>query len=62
MKTDDLTLDALVDANAAWLDLKIDPAWRPAIKQSLVAFAGAIQAVEAFVLPDEAEPAPVFEP
>ena len=62
MKTDDATLDAVVDANIAWLNLTVVPNWRPAIKQSLVALAGAIQAVEAFDLPDEAEPAPVFEP
>jgi Protein of unknown function (DUF4089) len=61
MKTDDPSLDALITANVAWLDLAVEEAWRPAIRQSLAAFAGAIQAVEAFSLPDDAEPAPVFE-
>lgn len=60
MKTDDATLDALIDANLAWLDLKIDLAWRPAIKQNLIAITTAINALEAFDLPDEAEPAPAF--
>lgn len=61
MTTDEETLDALIDANAAWLGLEIDPAWRPAIRQSLAAIAGAIDMVETFPLPDEAEPAPRFE-
>lgn len=62
MKTDDATLDALIDANAAWLGLVIAPEWRPAIKHSLVALTEAIDAVNGFSLPDEAEPAAVYEP
>jgi hypothetical protein len=62
MKIDDATLDALIDANITWLNLKVDPEWRPAIKESLVAISGAIVAVETFSLPDEAELAPAFEP
>jgi hypothetical protein len=62
MKTDDETLNALIDANIVWLNLKVDPNWRPAIRESLVAITGAINAVETFSLPDEAEPAPAFEP
>jgi Protein of unknown function (DUF4089) len=62
MQTDDTTLDALIDAHAAWQGLTIDPARRPAIRQSLVALAGAIDAVATVELPDEAEVGPRFEP
>ena len=53
--------DALIDAQARLSGLTIDPAWRPAIRQHLVALAAAMQAVDGFVLPDEIEPAPVFQ-
>jgi hypothetical protein len=53
--------DALIDTHAQWLGLTIDPAWRPAICQSLAAFTGAMHVVDGFPLPDEAEPAPVFK-
>ena len=59
---DDAALEALIDANVAWLGLAIDPDWRPAIKHSLLALAAAIEAVESFSLPDDAEPADVYEP
>lgn len=62
MPTPDTALEALIDANLAWLGLAIDPDWRPAIKQNLLALTGAIEAVESFPLPDHAEPATVFEP
>lgn len=61
MKTDETALDALIDVNETWLGLTIDPAWRPTIRQSLVALAVAIDAIETVALPDEAEPAPRFE-
>ncbi len=54
--------DALIDTHARWLELTIDPTWRPTISQSLQAFSAAMQLVEAFPLPDETEPAPVFKP
>lgn len=62
MKPDEATLDALIDAQVAWLGLTIDPAWRPTIRQSLVALSGAIDIIDTVELPDEAEPAPRFEP
>lgn len=53
-------LDAFVDASAHALDLKVEPAWRGAIKANLaVTFALAAQFTD-FPLPDDAEPAPIF--
>lgn len=54
-------LDALIEANAELLDLTIDPAWMPTIRQSLAVTYRMAAFVEAFDLPDDAEPAPVFE-
>jgi Protein of unknown function (DUF4089) len=53
--------EALIQVHANWLGLTIDPAWHPTICQSLAAFSAAMQAVDGFPLPDEAEPAPVFQ-
>jgi len=54
-------LDALIEANAELLDLTIDPSWVPSIRQSLATTYRMALFVEAFELPDDAEPAPVFE-
>ena len=62
MNLDNTSLDASIDANVAWLGLTIDPDWRPSIRQNLMALAAAIETIESFPLPDEAEPAAVFEP
>ena len=55
-------LDDVIEESARSLGLKIDKAWKPAIRANLqVTFRhGAL--VTAFVLDDEAEPAPVFKP
>ncbi|HET7156526.1 MAG TPA: DUF4089 domain-containing protein [Hyphomicrobiaceae bacterium] len=58
-KGDDL--DALVDAAAATMGLPIEPAWKPAIKANLQVSLRLAALVEEFELPDDAEPAPVFE-
>ena len=58
-KGDDL--DALVDAVAKAMGLPIEPAWKPAIKANLQVSLRLAAIVEEFELPDEAEPAPVFE-
>jgi Protein of unknown function (DUF4089) len=57
----DHQLDALVDAAASALSLPVDPAWRPAIKANLQVTLRLGALVAEFELPDEAEPAPVFE-
>lgn len=54
-------LDALVDAAAKTMRLPIEPAWKPAIKANLQVSLRLAALVEEFELPDEAEPAPVFE-
>ena len=54
-------LDRLVDAAADALGLPLDPAWRPAVKGNLAVTLQHAALVTAFALPDEAEPAPVFE-
>jgi hypothetical protein len=57
----DTTLDNLIDASAAALALTIEPGWKPAIKGNLAVTLRLANLVAAFPLPDEAEPAPVFE-
>jgi len=59
MKED--ALDALIEASAAALELSIEPAWKPTIKANLVVTLQLANVVAEFQLPDEAEPAPVFE-
>jgi hypothetical protein len=53
-------LDAMVDAAAAVLGLRVAPEWRAAIRAHLAISLGHAHAVADFVLPDEIEPAPVF--
>jgi hypothetical protein len=54
-------LDALIEANTELMDLTIDPAWVPSIRQNLATTYRLARFVDAFELPDEAEPAPVYE-
>ena len=54
-------LDNIIDAVACALDLKIDKAWKPAIRAHLRVTLRHGASVTAFVLPDETEPAPVFK-
>jgi hypothetical protein len=54
-------LDALIEANARMLDLAIAPEWMPSIRQNLATTYRLARFVEAFELPDDSEPAPVFE-
>jgi hypothetical protein len=59
-KTD--TLDSVIEACASSLDLKIDKAWLPAIRAHLHVTLRHGVLVASFALPDDSEPAPVFEP
>jgi len=59
--SDSGSLDELVKASAAALDLKVDPAWLPAVRGHLEVTLRLGALVAGFDLPDEAEPAPVFE-
>jgi len=54
-------VDALIAAQSALLGIPVGRDWVPAVRQSLdVAFIMA-RRVESVTLPDEAEPAPVFD-
>jgi hypothetical protein len=61
MGTEDDTLDDFIDAAAAALGLPIAPEWKPGIKANLQVTLRVAAMVAEFELPDEAEPAPVFE-
>jgi hypothetical protein len=54
-------LDAFIAAAAEALRLPLDEAWKPAVKANLVVTLKHAATVEEFKLPDDAEPAPVFE-
>lgn len=56
----DANLDAYMDASAAVLGLTIAPEWRVAVRANLEVTLRMAALVDAFELPDEAEPAPVF--
>jgi hypothetical protein len=53
-------LDDLVDAAAHALHLKIEPAWKGAVKTNLEVTLALAALFADFPLPDDAEPAPVF--
>jgi hypothetical protein len=57
----DQILDKLIDASAAALGVPIEPEWKPPIRANLAVTLRLADMVAEFVLPDEAEPAPVFE-
>ena len=61
MQPDDTTLDALIESSARMLQLTIEPEWMAAIKQNLSIAYRLAGLVEQVKLPDEAEPAPVYE-
>jgi hypothetical protein len=54
-------LDDMIDAAAKTLSLKCSQAWMPSIKANLQVILRQAALVDAFALPDEVEPAPVFE-
>jgi hypothetical protein len=57
----DQHLEQLIEATAKALDLPIEPAWLPTIKANLEVTLRLGKEVASFALPDEAEPAWVFE-
>ena len=56
----DADLEAMLDAAAVLMRLPIAPEWRADVLVHLRTVTAAAQLVEAFPLPDEREPAPVF--
>lgn len=61
MPEQDTNLDTFIAAAADALSLPIEPNWKPAIKANLQVSLRLAALVEEFELPDESEPAPVFE-
>jgi len=55
------SLDDYIDAAARALAVPIEPAWKPAVRANLELTLRLAALVAEFPLPDEAEPAPVFE-
>jgi hypothetical protein len=55
------SLDEFVAASARMLGLKIDKAWLPEVHSHLEVTLGHSALVASFALPDETDPAPVFE-
>jgi len=55
------SLDDYIDAAAGALAVPIEPAWKPAVRANLELTMRLAALVAEFPLPDEAEPAPVFE-
>jgi hypothetical protein len=54
-------LDPFIAAGARILDLKVKPAWMPAVRAHLRVTLQHGALVAGFALPDDSEPAPVFE-
>ena len=54
-------LDDFIAAGAAALDLTIAPEWLPAVRTNLEVTLRQAALVAEFALPDDIEPAPVFE-
>ena len=61
MKIEEGALDDFIEAAAQVLTLPLEADWKPSIKGNLQATLRHAAAVDEFPLPDEAEPAPVFE-
>jgi Protein of unknown function (DUF4089) len=62
MGTDEDALDEFIDAVARALGIPVEPQWKPGIRANLQVTLRVAAMVAEFELPDEAEPAPVFEP
>ena len=59
--SDDQALDAYIKAAAGALGIPLEDAWMPAIHANLAISLRLASSVAEFELPDESEPAPVFE-
>jgi len=58
---DDQALEAYIRAAATALAIPLDDGWMPAIRANLAVSLRLANIVADFELPDESEPAPVFE-
>ena len=59
---DPIDLEAYVDTAARLVGLPLDPAHRPGVVLNLERIAAMAALVMEFPLPEETEPAPVYEP
>ena len=57
---EDKDLDSYIETVARMLALPLDDASRPAVRANLATIFSIAELVEAFPLPDEVEPAPIF--
>lgn len=53
--------DAFIEAVSASLGLTIDEAWKPSVRANLEVTMRMAQLVDEFPLPDESEPAEIYE-
>ena len=58
---DEQALESYIKAAAAALGIPLEEAWMPAIRANLAVSLRLASSVSDFELPDESEPAPVFE-
>jgi hypothetical protein len=54
-------LDTFIDAVSASLGLEIEEAWKPAVRANLEVTLRLAKLVDEFPLPDEIEPAEIYE-
>jgi hypothetical protein len=54
-------IDSFVNAAAQALRLELDEAWKPAIRMNLQLVFRHAELIDAFPLPEDAEPAPIFK-
>lgn len=54
-------LDKYIDAAAEALDLRINPAWKPTVRLNLENTLTLARLMQEFALPDEIEPASIYE-
>ncbi len=54
-------LDDYIDTVSAAMGLTIDPAWKPAVRANLDVTLKMARLIEEFPLPDEIEPANIYE-
>ncbi len=61
MEEKQIDWDNYIETSAKALGLSLEPDWKPAITANLETIFKIAAAVDAFELPDAAEPAPIFE-
>ncbi len=61
MKHEQDQTDAFIEAAAKLLEIPLEPAWLPTIRENLEVTLAQARFVQSFELSDEAEPAFVFE-